>query len=163
MILHYVTKEINSLLISNIVWWCLLVSWISAQKKNSYLRHAWQRSNINGGNCYGSAKFSPALWRDEHNVVNSTRPFLFQLMGSYRTVLILGWSGCWTFVLFSIDESQNVKLYWNVDAAKKGHFLPCWGEDDGMGGIWHLQRSKIMQNGRSRYCNRMGEGQTNVP
>ena len=133
------------------------------KKKNSYLRYAWQRSYINAGNCYGSAKFSPALWRDEHNVVNSTRPFLFQLMGSYRTVLILGWSGCWTFVLFSIDESQNVKLYWNVDAAKKGHFLPCWGEDDGMGGIWHLQRSKIMQNGRSRYCNRMGEGQTNVP
>ena len=139
------------------------VSWISAQKEKFLFTSRMTKVQYYEGNCYGSAKFSPALWRDEHNVVNSTLPFLFQLMGSYRTVLILSWSGCRTFVLFSNWRESKCQALLECRRCKKGHFVHCWGEDDGMGGIWQLQRSKIMQIGRSRYCNRMGEGQTNVP
>ena len=107
------------------------------KKKNSYLRHARQRPNINEGNCYNSAKFSPALWRDEHNVVNSTLLFLFQFMGNYSTVFNSSSADLAAehFFFSPIDKTQNVKLYWNVDAAKKEIFFTVEAKTTGWVGL----------------------------
>ena len=121
MILHYVTKEINSLLISNIVWWCLLAGFLEFQhkKKNSYLRHAWQRSNIMKVTV--TVRLSLVRPCDETSTMLSIALCLFFFNWWAATVQSSSSADLAAEHLFfsPIDESQNVKLYWNVDAAKK--------------------------------------------
>ena len=56
----------------------------------------------------------------------------------------------------ALDESQKVKLYWNVDTAgKERDFFYSGSPNNWMGRLWNFHRSG--KDARSWYCYRLGE------